>query len=239
MEKNKMKYKKRKSGKSKISFDEEVVTKDSAKDLNPAYCKLPISNSTTKETEPEGKKKTKRKRKAKEAPADVSNDQKPKKKKRPVEEQTIEDNGTVQESLEAEIPAAKESVKPQKESIRSRKRKKQAKLLEDKKNKVELDLQQKSLNYLSKWKHSKTEWKFEKLKQIWLQQNLLDLQKIPNEFWETVVEYFSSSKGMSRKSVLDQAIKFIEEDENVAKEEQEEDYKVKLQRARDIVQYLQ
>lgn len=234
MEKTTVKVKKRKSGKSKISFDEEVVTKDSAKDLIPANIKLPISNPTTEETQPEGKKKTRKKRKAQEAPLDSSNDQKSKKKKRPV----VKDNKTVDEGLEAEVPNENEPVKAQKESVRARKRKKQAKLLEDKKTKVELDLQQKSLNYLSKWKHSKSEWKFEKLRQIWLQQNLLDLQKIPNEFWETVVEYFSSSKGMSRQSVLDQAIKFVE-DENVSKDEQEEEYKVKLQRARDIVQYLQ
>ncbi|EFA02103.1 uncharacterized protein C7orf50 homolog [Tribolium castaneum] len=119
------------------------------------------------------------------------------------------------------------------ESIRALKRKKYAKLLEDKKNKTELALQEKALNYLSKWKHSRDEWKFEKLRQIWLQHNMYDEVKVPPEFWQTLVEYFSNSKGKSREVLLKEAVAIIEG------ENDENQGTCKLERARDIIQNLQ
>ncbi|KAJ8979481.1 hypothetical protein NQ317_000357 [Molorchus minor] len=96
------------------------------------------------------------------------------------------------------------------ESIRAQKRRKHVKLLEEKKLKVELAAQQSALNYLSLWKHNRSEWRFEKLKQIWLQQNIFDTIKIPNEFWDTAVQYFCGAKGAIRKITLKKAIELIE-----------------------------
>ncbi|RZB40741.1 DUF2373 domain containing protein, partial [Asbolus verrucosus] len=119
-----------------------------------------------------------------------------------------------------------------KESIRERKRKRYMKLLEEKKLKTELALQQKSLNYLSKWKHSREEWKFEKLRQIWLQHNMYDSSKIPQEFWDILVDYFSNCKGKARDIILKDALKLIEENT-------EDEDEMKIQRARNIIQTLQ
>lgn len=126
-----------------------------------------------------------------------------------------------------------------KESIREQKRKKHAKLLAEKKLKAELAMQQKSLNYLSKWKHSREDWKFEKLRQIWLQQNLFDTNRISKEFWNTTVEYFRGAKGHIRKVVLEEAVKIIDTEESTEEEMTDSDYQEKLRRARDIVQNLQ
>lgn len=118
------------------------------------------------------------------------------------------------------------------ESIRERKRKKYAKLVEDKKLKTELALQQKSLNYLSKWKHSRADWKFEKLRQIWLQENMFNSDKIPDEFWGILVEYFSNSKGKARDFIVDKALKFIDAEENSS------EGNLDIIRARSIIQNL-
>ncbi|KAJ8922728.1 hypothetical protein NQ315_007763 [Exocentrus adspersus] len=125
------------------------------------------------------------------------------------------------------------------ESIRAQKRKKHQKLLEEKRLKSELSSQQNVLNYLSKWKHCRNEWKFEKLKQIWLQQNLFDTGKVPSEFWETAVEYFSGAKGAIRSVILKEALKIIEKEESTEEENTNENELLVLQRARDIVQHLQ
>lgn len=133
-----------------------------------------------------------------------------------------------------------EVAKPKpEESKRSLKRKKHTKLLEEKKLKTDLKMQQSVLNYLSKWKHARTEWKFEKIKQIWLQQNLFVVNKIPEEFWDSTVEYFNGSKGAIRKVILKEALKIIEEEDNSEVENDDKDYLTKLKRAREIVQSLE
>ncbi|CAH1176240.1 unnamed protein product [Phaedon cochleariae] len=129
-----------------------------------------------------------------------------------------------------------QKIKP-KESIRERKRKKYAELLQTKKSKVDQDTQQLALNYLSKWKHAREEWKFEKLRQIWLSENLFNSMKLPDDMWLTAVEYFSASKGFIRKLIMREALKVIDtvetDNDNV-----DECQSIKLNRARDIIQYL-
>lgn len=164
-----------------------------------------------------------------------SQEKKVKRKKREkVNESNIPEQREVTDEVSVENPKVKTA-----ESIRAQKRKKHAKLLEDKRLKTELTTQENTLNYLSKWKHCRSEWKFEKLKQIWLQQNLFDASKIPNEFWETAVEYFSGSKGFIRNVVMRDALKIIEKEESTEEEDTDENYLLILKRARDIVQNLQ
>lgn len=123
------------------------------------------------------------------------------------------------------------------ESIRARKRKKHAQLLADKKLKSELALQQKGLNYLSLWKHNRSEWKFEKLRQVWIQHNMFDAAKIPDEFWDDLVQYFGNSKGKARSVIIQDAVKLIEKEGS--DDTDSDEFQIKLKRARDIVQNLQ
>lgn len=152
-----------------------------------------------------------------------------------VEDDSVEPKKKKRKKLVAEEEENEESKSPEskKESIRARKRKKYAQLLEEKKMKAEVAFQEKALNYLSKWKHSRDEWKFEKLRQIWLQHNMYDSVKVPQEFWETLIEYFSNSKGKARDVLLKEALKIIEE------ENEENKATCKMLRARDIIQNLQ
>ncbi|KAF7274178.1 uncharacterized protein LOC143204815 [Rhynchophorus ferrugineus] len=217
---------KKRRNKNKVSFDEEIITKTNAEIL------LSEQNNSIKSAENvqvEQKVKKKKKRKISEVSSEASESVKKLKEEIP---QVVSENEESQKTNEKSVSGGK------KESIRSQKRKKHAKLLEEKKLKAELQYQQKALNYLSKWKHSRSEWKFEKLRQIWLQKNLLDETKIPDEFWENVVEYFSGSKGRCRQEILDEALKVVEK-ENPDDEDMSEEFKNQLKRARSIVQILQ
>lgn len=235
------KIKRQRKGKSKISFDEEVVTKDFAKQL------FSEEIEDKKQTEGVGthdKQKVKRKRNREMTEHNENtketkiNKKKPKLINNPTDISNNETQLQTEGSDKSEVPKETQTD-GKKESIRSQKRKKHTKLLEDKKIKVELELQQKALNYISLWKHNRLEWKFEKLRQVWLQQNLFDASKIPSDFWDTTVQYFSGAKGQSRQTVLDQAIKYIEDEEKSLEKSADEDYQIRVKRARDIVQNLE
>ncbi|KAL0100948.1 hypothetical protein PUN28_019379 [Cardiocondyla obscurior] len=51
----------------------------------------------------------------------------------------------------------------------------------------------KAIEYILMWKHHNKEWKFEKLKQIWLLNNIMEEQYISDEIFPIVVEYFRNS----------------------------------------------
>lgn len=153
----------------------------------------------------------------------------------PKKQKLSDENGESVEPNEndTETPAKTE------ESIRAKKRKKHQQLMDEKKKKAQLATQENVLNYLSKWKHARNDWKFEKLKQIWLSDNVFDSSKIPDEFWETAVEYFSGSRGFIRNLIVREALKIIENEDKAEEENLEEEYQSRLKRARDIVQNLQ
>lgn len=245
-------------GKSKIVFDKEVVTKETAE-------KLVAQHEITEQVNKNDKQSTETANFKRESDENLKkngsayNSSKPKKKKKrkqKVEEEVIEakkqkaddpetpDEETDEAQQENESAENLNTIKPEvkrEDSIRAIKRKKHAALMQEKKLKAELALQQKCLNYLSQWKHNKSEWKFEKLKQVWLQQNMLSVEKVPEEMWDTLVEYFGGCKGKARETIIKDALKVIEADddeENQEKEETEDDG-VKLKRARDIIQNLQ
>lgn len=132
------------------------------------------------------------------------------------------------------------TLEDKEESKRAKKRKKHAQLLDEKKTKAELTMQEKCLNYLSQWRHCRNDWKFEKLKQVWLHQNMFDSDKMPDKFWDTLILYFSSAKGKIRQVISDNALKIVEAaDGKTDSSESSEIHDVKLHRARSILQNLE
>ncbi|XP_078034287.1 phosphatidylinositol glycan anchor biosynthesis class Q [Augochlora pura] len=130
-----------------------------------------------------------------------------------------------------------EIKKPKQPSKRQLKREKFEKKENEKIEANRLEIIKKGLNYVSKWKHARSEWKFEKLRQIWLIDNLLDETCIPNDIFPTVLEYFEGCKGMAREQLLKKGmdvIKKIEENDG-NKDEMET---VAYQRARQLLQAL-
>ncbi|KAG5896535.1 hypothetical protein JTB14_030740 [Gonioctena quinquepunctata] len=249
--------KSKKKNKSIIKFDEEIIKKDNATEV---LKQERNTNSKSNNDIKHGVKQEYLNGELEEHTANSENiSRTPGQKKKSRKNKIVEESDATQEIKNQEameldsdkipnsddgigenemIDSANPKIKTE-ESIRAKKRKKHAKLLEEKKLKTEVTSQQTALNYLSKWKHCRSEWKFEKLKQIWLSQNMFDCSKIPNEFWDTALEYFASSRGFIRKLVLREALKVIENQEKLEEDDISEDQQVKLQRARDIVQNLQ
>lgn len=202
--------------------------------------KLEEVDGELRSREPE--KKTKQKDLNEEANDELDSVEPRKKKKRKEKKRDTTDTDISEENQEnstADNPETKTSKTEgeKEESIRARKRKKHAQLLVDKKLKTELALQQKCLNYLSLWKHNRGEWKFEKLRQVWLQHNMFDAAKIPDEFWDDLVQYFGNSKGKARSVIIQDAVKLIEQEGS--DDNDSDEFQIKLKRARDIVQNLQ
>jgi len=96
----------------------------------------------------------------------------------------------------------------------------------------------KALNYVSKWKHARSEWKFEKVKQIWLINNLLNDAYIPDEHFPTVLEYFEGCKGQARKQLVDKAMKVIKKAEDIVEKDEEVTETTEYKRARELLQAL-
>lgn len=185
--------------------------------------KLKKSRQVLEHNEDELSVKKSRKRKSVDATEDKDEDA-----------SAITDKGTEQSQTSLESVKSKPT-----ESKRSLKRKKHEKLLEEKKIKTDLKMKENALNYVSKWKHARSEWKFEKLKQIWLQQNLFAVEKIPEEFWQNIVDYFNGSRGAIRNAILSEALKIIEHEDKTEEQNDDDNYQTRLKRARDMVQSLE
>lgn len=138
------------------------------------------------------------------------------------------------ELMECEKPENKKNVA----SKRQKKREKFEKLKAENKLKSETQMQQKALNYLSLWKHNRNEWKFEKLRQVWVQNHMFDKVSVPDEFWDTVVEYFGGAKGRIRQVLTEQCMKILEDCES-KKDDSEDSDDTKYERARALLQNVQ
>lgn len=94
----------------------------------------------------------------------------------------------------------------------------------------------KGLNYVSKWKYARSEWKFEKIRQIWLIDNLLDKAHIPDDIFPIVLEYFEGCKGMARELLLKKGLDVVRKVDN--EENKDEVESIAYQRARKLLQAL-
>ncbi|XP_036143425.1 uncharacterized protein C7orf50 homolog [Monomorium pharaonis] len=99
---------------------------------------------------------------------------------------------------------------------------------------------QKALSYLSTWKHCRNEWKFEKLKQIWLMDNLLDENAISDDLFPVVLEYFEGCKGMAREVLMRKGMEIIRKAESETDEDSKRDImkSIAYSRARQLLQTL-
>lgn len=154
-------------------------------------------------------------------------------------------------------PVVDESTgKKGQKSIRQMKKEKHAQRLADAQIASKDQLKTQCLNYLSQWKHDKQNWKFMKVKQVWLFKNKFSSKLVPNESWPTLLEYFESAMGNIRKLLLEDANKVIKQmddwkekngnqenkedsdEETEAKEDSKPD-ETTYKRARDLIQCLQ
>ncbi|KAH8296572.1 hypothetical protein KR054_008074 [Drosophila jambulina] len=96
--------------------------------------------------------------------------------------------------------------------------------------------------YLVKWKESRDEWKFIKLRQISIQQTAFDEDKLEAELWPIALEYLASSQGAARAKISKLAEEVIQQLDKAGEKLEDETERQKLiestryQRARDLLQ---
>uniref|UniRef100_A0A2M4C081 WKF domain-containing protein n=1 Tax=Anopheles marajoara TaxID=58244 RepID=A0A2M4C081_9DIPT len=134
----------------------------------------------------------------------------------------------------AELPGIK--IK-QKESKRAKRRKKREEAVQEKpKEQTQEEIRQ----YLECWSSQREKWKFQKLKQIFIQKHILDENHIDADMWPTALEYLSGTKGASRELLVKNAETVISEIDAAAEENESDTQQTstKYQRARELLQSL-
>ncbi|KAJ1677639.1 hypothetical protein EV182_005744 [Spiromyces aspiralis] len=124
-----------------------------------------------------------------------------------------------EESKPADTEPAKKKAKKKDMSAES----KRSRIMAAKKTKLEeQQLRYKQLStecqeYLSKWKHNRSEWKFQKARQIWILKHVYKPQHVPDELFGLAIEYLESIKGGARKLAKQYAKDHIKSAEKLIK----------------------
>lgn len=159
------------------------------------------------------------------------------------ENDVCEDVADLHEPTKDEL---KESEKPENTlalmTIRQKRREKHQKLLEKQEGKgAERELRRDE-DYLRMWYHSRNVWKFEKLRQISIEQTMLE--KLRSDIWPLALQYLAGTKGASKERLVKIANETIEQlDKQSEKLLGESEKRIllhstKYQRARDLLQIL-
>ncbi|XP_064613546.1 uncharacterized protein C7orf50 homolog [Liolophura sinensis] len=94
-----------------------------------------------------------------------------------------------------------------------------------------------ALDYLSHWEKDREHWRFQKVRQVWLLQNMYDANKVNNSSFKTLLLYLDGLKGRSRETTVKKAEDIIAHDED-SDADTKDVSKVKLERARQLIQVL-
>lgn len=133
-----------------------------------------------------------------------------------------DDNSGAEEDQQPTEEQLKESEKPENqpdiETVRQKKKKSHQKNVVSQKESSENKEVVKNQEYLTRWKNDKEQWKFEKLRQISIQNCCLDQSKMSDDVWEIAVEYLSGTKGAAKTKLCEMAESTIEKlDEEIQK----------------------
>jgi len=130
----------------------------------------------------------------------------------------------------------KASLELSMESKKSKKRKKKQEraLAKSKKIRSDQTYLDDILSYLRLYSEDKSNWKFQKMKQIFIQENAFNVEKFSDETWPLVLEYLGGSQGKSKDLLSKKAVEIIEKLDEEGETEQP-----LYSRARDLLQMLQ
>lgn len=147
---------------------------------------------------------------------------------------------------EPTLEELKESEKPENNIAivtgRQKKKQKHQKLVDAQKGQSAEKEKQRNAEYLNKWKHARDSWKFEKLRQISIQQTMFESDKLDDDVWSIALEYLAGSKGSAKDKIVKLANDVIEEVDKLCEQQESEEQKqsiinsAKYQRARDLLQ---
>uniref|UniRef100_T2M730 Uncharacterized protein C7orf50 n=1 Tax=Hydra vulgaris TaxID=6087 RepID=T2M730_HYDVU len=90
------------------------------------------------------------------------------------------------------------------------KRKKVKVALEDAKN-LEKEIHP-AILYLLQWNDNKTEWKFQKVRQVWLLQNMYNKLQVNKHHFKVLLSYLNDLKGISREKTIETARCIVEKE---------------------------
>ncbi|KAF9571711.1 hypothetical protein EC968_000229 [Mortierella alpina] len=95
---------------------------------------------------------------------------------------------------------------------------------EDNSKLASLDTATPGLAYLVEWKRARSTWKFQKLRQVWLINNMYDDTQLPSTHWSIFLDYIHDLKGAARTAAIQEAKKIVEapEPEEDAEENEED-----------------
>ena len=147
------------------------------------------------------------------------------------------------ETADAEIQTSQAEISPEVlniETRRSKRKKNHEKSQEDKKVKSKNRDKEEVAQYLKCWKDKSENWKYHKVKQVYIQNNIFDEKIIEDEIWQIALEYLSGTKGAGKEAILKSAQNVIKEidDKNEDSDENSDVMKVKYKRARELMQML-
>ncbi|XP_053674302.1 uncharacterized protein C7orf50 homolog [Anopheles nili] len=127
-----------------------------------------------------------------------------------------------------------------KKGKREKKREKHTVLLEEQRKKSKEKEKQDIHQYLECWSTNREQWKFHKLKQIFIQDHAFDEAKINAEIWPIALEYLSGTKGSSKDILAKKAESIIREGDAAAAANADDDLQSsnKYERARELLQCL-
>ncbi|XP_039485377.1 uncharacterized protein C7orf50 homolog [Drosophila santomea] len=161
----------------------------------------------------------------------------------------LESNSEEDDDEEDSQPTAaqlKEAARPENANavvtVRQKKKQKHQQRLEAQKSQNSNKEAKVNKEYLLKWKESRQEWKFNKLRQISIQQTAFDEEKLDEELWPTALEYLASSQGAARSKISQLAEEVIQKLDKEGEKLEDEAERQKLiestryQRARDLLQ---
>uniref|UniRef100_A0A336L8D1 CSON001826 protein n=1 Tax=Culicoides sonorensis TaxID=179676 RepID=A0A336L8D1_CULSO len=180
--------------------------------------------------------KSKKKSKKRKEPGDASNEilesePKPKKKSKEI--------ASVDQMMEVvKIKAALDSAH---ESKRSKKRKKNLEKAEKNTNtRADKKYHDEIISYIQTWESDKSSWKFQKTKQIFIQNNVFNDKIIIDDIWDTTLSYLSGSQGKAKDMLKGNAQKIIQKIDGEFEKSQNNDLlqQKNYLRARELLQML-
>lgn len=134
-----------------------------------------------------------------------------------------------------------EDEDPEKAALRKKKRekRKQKKLERERKRKEHAEkagtAKVAAVDYLKQWKNDRETWKFQKVRQVWLLQNMYDQMLLDDESFEILLEYLEGLQGKAREKTVSEAETTLEKNET---EEDSSDAEVRFDRAKQVIQLL-
>lgn len=127
-------------------------------------------------------------------------------------------------------------------TVRQKKKQKHLQRLEVQKDQNADKEGKRNEEYLRKWRDSRQDWKFEKLRQISIQQTAFNEKKLSADIWPIALEYLAGSKGAAKAIISKLAEDAIQEMDKQCEELSEDTERQKIvesvryQRARNLLQ---